>query len=53
MEVQSTSVARVGFEHWTLRCIRCGRLDQMQVSTDPLKTEEALRWLEGELKPPH
>ena len=41
-----------GFEHWTLHCISCGRIDQMQVSADPL-VSEALGWIQGELRPPH
>ena len=52
MEVQRFAAARVGFEHWTIRCISCGRFDQMQVSTDPLESE-AMGWIEGELRPPH
>jgi transposase-like protein len=52
MEVQRIAAARVGFEHWTLRCTSCGRVDQMQVNTDPLESE-ALGWIEGELRPPH
>ena len=51
MEVQRIAAARGGFEHWTLRCTSCGRIDQMQVSTDPL-VSEALGWIEGELRPP-
>jgi hypothetical protein len=52
MEVQRITQARAGFEHWTLRCTRCERIEQTQVSTDPLKSE-ALGWTEGELRPPH
>jgi len=52
MEVQRITEARAGFEHWTLRCTRCGRIEQAQVNTDPLKSE-ALGWTEGELRPPH
>jgi hypothetical protein len=52
MEVQRVAAARAGLEHWTLRCISCGRIDQMQVSADPL-VSEALGWIEGELRPPH
>ena len=25
--IQSTAWARKGFEHWTLRCTRCGHID--------------------------
>ena len=52
MEIQRIAAARAGFEHWTLRCTSCARIDQMQVNTDPLKFE-ALGWIEGELRPPH
>ena len=52
MEVQRITAAHTGLEHWTLRCIRCGRIDQVQMDTDPLKSE-ALRWIEGELRSPH
>ncbi len=52
MEVQRIAAARAGFEHWTLRCTSCGRIDQMQVDTDPLDSG-ALGWIEGELRPPH
>ena len=52
MEVQRIAAARAGFEHWTLRCTSCGRIDQMQVNTDPLESE-VLGWIEGELRPPH
>jgi len=52
MEVLRITAARAGFEHWTLRCTRCGRIDQVQMDTDPLKSE-ALGWIEGELRPPH
>jgi hypothetical protein len=52
MEVQRIVAARAGFEHWTLRCTSCGRIDQMQVDTDPLDSG-ALGWIEGELRPQH
>ena len=51
MEVQRIAAARAGFE-LTLHCISCGRIDQMQVSADPL-VSEALGWIRGELRPPH
>ena len=52
MEVQRLDEARMGFEHWTLRCTRCGHIDQVQMSTDPLKSD-ASGWMTGELRPPH
>jgi len=42
---------RPGFEHWTLKCTKCGRIHEVQVSADPLKSE-AMGWLDGDLKPP-
>ena len=52
MEVQRLDEARMGFEHWTFRCTRCGHIDQVQMSTDPLKSD-ASGWMTGELRPPH
>ena len=52
MEVQRLDEARMGFEHLTLRCTRCGHIDQVQMSTDPLKSD-ASGWMTGELRPPH
>jgi uncharacterized C2H2 Zn-finger protein len=51
MEVQRITAARSGFEHWTLRCTRCGHIHQAQVPTDPMNAD-AHGWLGGELKPP-
>jgi uncharacterized C2H2 Zn-finger protein len=51
MEVQRIVEARAGFEHWTLRCPRCGHIGQVQMSTDPLKSD-ASGWMTGELRPP-
>jgi hypothetical protein len=51
MEIQRIAKARAGFEHRTLRCIRCGHIDQVPVNVDPLKSE-AQGWFENELKPP-
>jgi hypothetical protein len=52
MEVQRIARARFGFEHWTLRCTRCGHLHEAQVSTDPMRTD-AQNWLNGGLKSPN
>jgi hypothetical protein len=49
--VQRATVGRTGFEHWTLKCTRCGRIDQAQVQTDPM-TAGANGWLSGELRAP-
>jgi hypothetical protein len=51
MEVQRITVARSGFEHWTLRCTRCGHIHEAQVPTDPMSTD-ARGWLDGELRSP-
>jgi RNase P subunit RPR2 len=29
--VQRIAASRSGFEHWTVRCTKCGHIDQMQV----------------------
>jgi hypothetical protein len=51
MEVQRIITARSGFEHWTLRCTRCGHIHEAQVPTDPINTD-ARGWLNSELKSP-
>ena len=49
--VQHVVPGRPGFEHWTLKCTKCGLIHEVQVSADPLKSE-AMGWLDGDLKPP-
>jgi hypothetical protein len=51
MEVQHIAAARSGFEHWTLRCTKCGDIREAQVPTDPMHTD-ARGWLNGELGRP-
>jgi hypothetical protein len=51
MEVQRITAARSGFEHWTLRCIKCRHIHEAQVPTDPMKTD-AQGWFHGELNSP-
>jgi uncharacterized Zn finger protein len=51
MEVQRITAARSGFEHWTLRCTRCGHIREAQIPTAPMNTP-AVGWLVGELKSP-
>jgi len=51
MEVQRVSPGRPGFEHWTLRCRRCGLIQEAQVTADPINSE-ALRWLGSNLMAP-
>jgi uncharacterized Zn finger protein len=36
--IQSIAWARKGFEHWTLRCTRCGHIDQVQVNVGAAET---------------
>jgi hypothetical protein len=33
--VQRTVASRPGFEHWTLRCTKCGHIHEAQVEVDP------------------
>jgi uncharacterized Zn finger protein len=35
MEIQHIASARSGFEHWTLRCTKCGLIHEAQVNADP------------------
>jgi RNase P subunit RPR2 len=37
-KILSTAMARMGFEHWTLRCTSCGHIDQVQVSVGAAET---------------
>ena len=39
MAVQRITAARPGFEHWTLRCVKCGLINEAQVSTDAMKSD--------------
>ena len=48
MAVQRVISARSGFEHWTLRCSKCGHIHEAQVQVDPMNSY-ALGWLHGEL----
>jgi hypothetical protein len=52
MDIQRIIEGRAGLEHWTLRCTRCGHIDQVQMSTDPLKSD-ASGWMTGEPRRPH
>lgn len=49
--VQRATAARPDFEHWTLRCTKCGHIHEAQVRADPM-TSEATGWLSGELRSP-
>jgi len=49
--VQRSSPGRSGFEHWTLRCTKCGHIHEVQVQSDPMRSE-ANRWVSGQLRAP-
>jgi len=51
MEVQRLAAARPGFEHWTLRCVECGLINEAQVGTDPTKFD-AIGWVNSDLRAP-
>jgi hypothetical protein len=42
-EVRYIAAARIGFQHWTLPCTRCGPIHEAQVGTDPMKSDAAGR----------
>jgi hypothetical protein len=52
MEIQRITAARPGFEHWTLRCVKCGLINEAQVSTDPVKSD-AVDWSNSDLRAPN
>jgi len=37
-KILSTATARIGIEHWTLRCTSCGHIDQVQVNVGAAET---------------
>jgi uncharacterized Zn finger protein len=39
MEIQHITSARSGFEHWTLRCTKCGLIHEAQINADPMKSD--------------
>lgn len=49
MEVLHVVSGRPSFQHWTLRCRRCGIIYDAQAYWDPINAE-ALRWCGSELK---
>ena len=52
MEIQHITSARSGFEHWTLRCTKCGLIHEAQVNADPMKSD-AIGWAQSDLRAPH
>jgi hypothetical protein len=51
MEVQRITAARSGFEHWTLRCTKCGLIQEAQVNADPMKSD-GIGWEHSDLRAP-
>jgi predicted Zn finger-like uncharacterized protein len=51
MEIQHTTSARSGFEHWTVRCTTCGLIHEAQVNADPMKSD-AIGWERSDLRAP-
>lgn len=51
MKVLRVVPERPSFEHWTLKCRKCGLVLEAQTPADPINSE-ALGWFDGELKPP-
>jgi hypothetical protein len=49
--VQRSVPSRSGFEHWTLRCTKCGHIHEAQVQADPMKSD-AGGWADSDLNPP-
>jgi uncharacterized Zn finger protein len=49
--IQHATPARAGYEHWTLRCSKCGHIHEAQVPVDPLKSD-AIGWANSNLNPP-
>jgi hypothetical protein len=49
--VQRITPSRPGYEHWTLRCTRCGHVQQMQVVSS-LSQSEPLDWFDSNFYSP-
>jgi hypothetical protein len=52
MTLAAISPAPPGYDLRTFECAKCDRISTKLVPTDPMKTGDVLRWLDGELKPP-
>jgi hypothetical protein len=52
MTLERTPPAPKGYNLRTFECAKCDRISTRLVPSDPMKTGDALRWLDGELKPP-
>jgi hypothetical protein len=51
MQVLHIAQGRPGFQHFTLRCLRCGIIHDAQAPSDPINAE-SLGWCGSELRPP-
>jgi hypothetical protein len=51
LHVQRIAATRSGFEHWTLRCTKCGDIQEAQIAADPMNNDSR-GWLNGELRSP-
>ena len=51
METLRVIAGRPGFEHRTLRCLKCRLIYEAQAPVDPIDSD-ALRWIGSELTPP-
>jgi hypothetical protein len=51
MLLSKLEVGPSGFDYRTFECQKCGRLETMTVSSDPMQAG-VHGWLAGELKPP-
>jgi RNase P subunit RPR2 len=49
--IQRSVPSRSGFEHWTLRCTKCGHIHEAQVQADPMKSDSS-DWAGSDLTPP-
>ena len=49
--VQRITPSQPGYEHWTLRCTRCGHTQQLQVASSTSHSEP-LDWFDGNLYSP-
>jgi hypothetical protein len=52
MTLTAISRAPRGYDLRTFECAMCDRISTRLVPSDPMRTGDAVRWLDGELKPP-
>jgi transcription elongation factor Elf1 len=51
MEVQHIIGAQSGFEHWTLRCIKCGLIHEAQINVGP-RMSDGIWWEHSDVRAP-